>query len=102
MNNPQEHIKDVGHARFRDFKGNAAHKSFSTDDIRIAISSMRKNVSPGIDGIQAEHLSHGKCDELVSHLAVTYNSMFSHTVTHVSVISRATLPTNHFLLTIFA
>ena len=51
LNNLQEHIKDVVHARFRDFKGNAAHKSFSTDDIHKAISSMRKNVSPGIDGI---------------------------------------------------
>ena len=82
LNNSQKHIKDVVHARFRDFKGNAAHKSFSTDDIRIAISSMRKNVSPGTDGIQAAgHLIHGNCDELVSHLAVTYNSMFSHTVT---------------------
>ena len=80
LNNPPEHIKYVVHARFRDFKGNAAHESFSTDDIRIVISSMRKNVSPGIGGIQAEHLIHGNCDELVSHLAVTYNSMFSHTV----------------------
>ena len=81
LNNSQKHIKDVVHARFRDFKSNAAHKSFSTDDIRIAISALRKNVSPGTDGIQAEHLIHGNCDELVSHLAVTYNSMFSHTVT---------------------
>ena len=80
LNNPQELIKDAVHARFRDFKGYAAHKTFSTDDIRKAISSMRNNVSPGIDGIQAKHLIHGNCDELVSHLAVSYNSMFSHTV----------------------
>ena len=42
---------------------------------------MGKHVSPGIDGIQVEHLLHGKCDELVSHLPVTYNFMFCHTVT---------------------
>ena len=72
-------VKDVVHARFLDF--NVTHESFSTDDICKAISSMRKNVSSNIDGIQAEHLLHGSCDELVSHLAVTYNSMFSRTVT---------------------
>ena len=36
LNNLQKHNKDVVHARFRDFKGNAAHKSFSTDDIIYA------------------------------------------------------------------
>ena len=81
LNNLREHIKGVVHARFLNCKGNAANKSFYTDDIRKAVSFMRINVSPRIPGIQAEHLIHGDCDELVSHIAVTYNSTFSHTVT---------------------
>ena len=56
------------------------HKQFSVEDIDVAIRKLRKNVSPGIDGIVPEHLIHGNSELLRSHLCSLYNAIFNQTL----------------------
>ena len=58
------------------YRENIIHENFTQSDIDLAIQALRKNVSPGIDGICPEHFIYGKCEELLAHLSSLYNRLF--------------------------
>ena len=71
-----QNVKDL-YARH---SGNAEHVAFTDEHINKAILSLRTRVSPGFDGISAEHFIHGNCELLRRHLASLYNNMLIYNV----------------------
>ena len=60
----------------REWSAKPEHIAFTDRQIERAIIALRKNVSPGIDGITDEHFIFGNCESLRTHLKYLYNGMF--------------------------
>ena len=54
------------------------------DQVAMLISNLRKNKSPGLDGITAEHHIYGKSALLCSLLASLYTIILGHAYLHYS------------------
>ena len=53
----QQMVHDTVKTTFKEWSVKSEHIAFTDRQIERAITAIRKNVSPGIDGITAEHLS---------------------------------------------
>ena len=98
----QQHVSLVTSNTFDEWKTDAQHEAFTDSQIDSAIIKLRKNVSPGIDGITAEHLIYGNCESLRSHLVNIYNALFTHIIVPsvlstgiiIPILKKPTLDTN--------
>ena len=87
---------------FREWSVKPEHIAFTDRQIERAIIALRKNVSPGIDGITAEHFIYGNCESLRTYLKCLYNGMFREilvpsflkTGNIIPILRKATLESN--------
>ena len=77
---PFVELQQMGHntvkTTFREWSVKSELIAFTDCQIERTIIALRKNVSPGIDGITAEHVIYGNCESLRTHLKCLCNGMF--------------------------
>ena len=72
----QQMVHNTDKTMFREWSVKPEHIAFTDRQIERATIALRKNVSPGIDGITTEHFIYGNCESLRTHLKCLFNGMF--------------------------
>jgi retron-type reverse transcriptase len=76
----QRQIKEHVINKSEHLKSNACHTPFTESEINDAIIKLKRNVSPGIDLLTAEHFIYANSPELRSHLTSLYNCLLTFSV----------------------
>ena len=74
----QQYISNHVRTNYDNIKTDIIHHNISSGDVNTCIQKPKRNSSPGIDGITAEYLIHGRSSILCEHLAVLYSAMISY------------------------
>ena len=77
LNPEQTHIKHIVDDYIDNNIGNPRHVKFEILQIEKAICSLKKGVSPGIDGLTAEHFIYANCTEFNSQVFPKLNNGMS-------------------------
>lgn len=73
----QKQIKEFVLNKYSQLSGTSCHVPFTDAELNDAITNLKRNVSPGIDLLTAEHFIHANSPELRSHLVDLYNHLLS-------------------------
>ena len=98
----QQMVHNTVKTTCREWSVKPEHIAFTDRQIERAIIALRKNVSPGIDGITAEHFIYGNCESLRTHLKYLYDGMIQHILVPsflktgiiIPILKKATLDPN--------
>jgi exonuclease III len=71
----QKHIKSFVEDKCSSLDDNFNFEGFTDSMLNSALRSLKTNVSPGLDGITAEHFLHGNCEPLRKCLLILYNTI---------------------------
>ena len=74
----QQDISNDVQTKYNNMKHLVLSYKIKPDDIDLNIKKLKRNSSPGIDGITAEYVIHGRSTLLCEHLSVLYSAMLSY------------------------